>query len=65
METATYISLDALAAALALPRRFLRQEVERGAIPCLRIGGWLRFEEAEVRKALRKAARMRKGVRHG
>jgi len=56
METTPYISLDALAVALGLPRRFLRQEAERHAIPCLRIGGRLRFEETAVRAALRKQA---------
>jgi len=64
METAAYISLDALASALGLPRRFLREQAERGGIPCLRIGGRLRFEETEVREALRKAARSGGRARH-
>ncbi len=51
-----YISLDALAGRLGLPRRFLREQARRGVIPCLRIGGRMRFEESAVRDALRRKA---------
>ena len=53
MEPTTYMSLDALAARLGLPRNFLREQVRRGTIPHLRVGGRLRFEESAVRDALR------------
>lgn len=52
----TYISLEALAASLGLPKPFLRKQAERGLIPCLRVGGRLRFEEPAVREALRRQA---------
>ena len=51
-----YISLDALACRLGLPRRFLREQARRGVIPCLRIGGRMRFEESTVREALHRKA---------
>jgi excisionase family DNA binding protein len=53
---ARYISLEALAGRLGLPRRFLREQARRGVIPCLRIGGRMRFEESAVRDALRRRA---------
>lgn len=48
----TYISLDVLAIRLGLPLSFLREQVQRGTIPFLRINRWLRFDEAAVRVAL-------------
>jgi len=51
-----YVSLDVLSKRLRLPRRFLREQVEAGTIPYLRIGGRLRFEEAAVAEALRRQA---------
>jgi excisionase family DNA binding protein len=65
MDTATYLSLDALASALGLPRRYLREQAERGTIPSLKVGGRLRFEETAVREALRKAAQRRGRGHHG
>lgn len=56
MDATAYHSLDSLAVTLALPRRFLREQVDAGTIPCLRIGGRLRFDEGAVREALRKLA---------
>jgi excisionase family DNA binding protein len=53
MEATTYMSLDALAARLGLPRGFLRDQARRGTIPHLLAGGRLRFEESAVREALR------------
>jgi len=48
--------LDALAAALGLPRPYLRRLVHEGKIPCLNVTGRLRFDEAQVREALRRLA---------
>jgi excisionase family DNA binding protein len=56
METHEYVSLDELATRLRLPRSYLREHPKRGAIPHLRIGGRLRFEETAVRGALRQQA---------
>ena len=52
-----YASLDALAAALNLPRPYLRELAETGQIPALRVRHMWRFEEAQVRAALRRLAR--------
>ena len=52
-----FVALDNLAAALGLPRRFLRQLAEQGSIPHLVVGGRLRFDETEVRAALAELAR--------
>ena len=51
-----YLSLDALAGRLGLPRSFLRRQVALGAIPCIRLPGKgrLRFDEEAVRDALRR-----------
>jgi excisionase family DNA binding protein len=57
--TNEYISLDELSVRLRLPRRFLRQEVNAGRIPYLRVGGRLRFEAAAVGEALRRQAEAR------
>ena len=53
---AQYISLDALATRLGLPRAYLRDQARRGRIPHLQVGGRLRFEESVVREALRRQA---------
>ena len=37
------INLTALAAALQLPRDWLKKQAEAGRIPCLRVGRKLRF----------------------
>jgi excisionase family DNA binding protein len=52
----TYHTLDSLAARLGLPKVFLRDLARRGKIPSLRVGRWQRFDEADVRAALRKLA---------
>jgi len=51
-----YLSLDALAGRLGLPRSFLRKQVALGTIPCIRLPGKgrLRFDEEAVRDALRR-----------
>lgn len=65
MTPTTYLSLDALAVRLGLSRPFLREQVKRGTIPYLRVGGRLRFEEMAVRETLRQiAASPQKGVNH-
>lgn len=56
-----YVSLDTLARVLALQRAFLRELARDGAIPCLEVGGRMRFDPDAVREALRDlAARPRK-----
>jgi excisionase family DNA binding protein len=56
MGTTSYLSLDALAARLGLSRPYLKEQAGRGTIPCLRVGGRMRFTEAAVREALAKLA---------
>jgi predicted site-specific integrase-resolvase len=56
MEMPEYMPLDALAAALGLPRLYLRRLARMGKIPCLNVTGRLRFDEAQVREALRRLA---------
>ena len=51
-----YVSLDALAVALGLPRRYLRELAQRQLIPHLSIGGRMRFQESDVLTALGKLA---------
>lgn len=51
-----FITLHALATRLGLPRRFLREQARRGVIPCLLVGGRMRFEESAVCEALRRQA---------
>jgi excisionase family DNA binding protein len=63
MEATTYHSLDSLAVTLGLPRRFLREQVQEGQIPYLKIGGRLRFDEGAVREALRELAARRTSAR--
>ena len=52
----TYHTLDSLAARLGLPKVYLRDLAQRGKIPSLCVGRWQRFDEADVRAALRKLA---------
>lgn len=63
METIAYHSLDSLAVTLGLPRRFLREQVQEGRIPYLKIGDRLRFDEGAVREAMRELAARPKPVR--
>lgn len=51
-----YYSLEALAAALALPKGWLRDEADAGRIPCLMVGTRRRFDLQAVRDALAKRA---------
>jgi excisionase family DNA binding protein len=60
--TNEYISLEVLSKRLRLPPRFLRKEAEAGRIPCLKVGGRLRFEEAAVAEALRRQAERREAI---
>lgn len=46
-----YLTLDALAARLGLPKDYLRNLVEKKQIPCLDVNGRLRFNEHNVRDA--------------
>ena len=52
----TYVSLEALAARLGLPQKYLRDMVESDDIPCLDVNGRLRFNESDVRAALKRLA---------
>ena len=56
-----YMSLDALAAQLSLPRPYLRELAWLGRIPCLRVNGRLRFDLAAVRAALVELAKAEGG----
>jgi len=59
MDEQRFISLDHLATALGLSRRFLRAAARDGRIPCLEVGGRLRFDESAVRAALARLAEAR------
>ena len=48
----TYVSLDALAGLLGLPRQYLRELAERQLIPYLAVAGRMRFQESDVLTAL-------------
>tara|TARA_Y100000310_G_scaffold213286_1_gene214190 strand:+ start:1797 stop:1991 length:195 start_codon:yes stop_codon:yes gene_type:complete len=47
-----YLSLEALAATLGLPQKYLRELADQGEIPYLSVSGRMRFNEREVRSAL-------------
>jgi hypothetical protein len=68
MSTVEYLPLEALAATLGLPSKFLRGLAGRGDIPALDVNGRLRFDESAVREALTKLAsrkqKKRKGAAH-
>jgi len=51
-----YLPLDALAARLNLPARYLRGLADAKKIPSLDVNRRLRFSEPEVRAALRRLA---------
>jgi len=64
MDIGEYLPLDALAATLNLPRPYLRRLAREGRIPVLHVNGRLRFDEVQVRGALRRlAADTRKGAK--
>ena len=52
----SYTSLDGLAAAIGLPRPYLRDLASKRLIPVLDVNGRLRFDEDHVREALRDLA---------
>jgi hypothetical protein len=52
----SYCSLEAIAAATALPRKYLQELAECGRLPHLRVNGRLRFEIGQVLDALRMIA---------
>ncbi len=52
----TYYSLEALSAALALPKTWLRDQADAGAIPCLMVGSRRRFDLQAVRDSLAERA---------
>ena len=49
-----YLSLNALAMVLGLPRTYLRDLAEARRIPYLDVNGRKRFDEEQVRQALAK-----------
>ena len=51
-----YLTLEALATILALPRTYLRDLANQGQIPYLDVNGRKRFIESEVRGVLAKRA---------
>ena len=51
-EQYTYVSLEALAAELGLPKSYLKQLSANKVIPCLDVNGRLRFGSLAVRQAL-------------
>lgn len=56
MDMGEYLPLDALAATLGLSRSYLRRLARTGRIPSLNANGRLRFDELQVREALRRLA---------
>jgi hypothetical protein len=56
MQTAKYISLEALAATFRLPLNYLRELAKANKIPSLNINGRLRFNPEAVQSALDKLA---------
>lgn len=63
METCSeYLPLDALAVTLGLPRTYLRRLAREGEIPVLDVNGRQRFDESQVREALRRLAAEGKGA---
>lgn len=60
-----YISLEALAAILGLPKMYLRRLANQGLIPYLDVGGRKRFIEGEVRKVLTEMSAIKNNAREG
>lgn len=52
----TYVSLEALAVELGLPKLYLKQLAVKGSIPFLNVNGRLRFNPVAVQQALDKLA---------
>ena len=57
-QISEFISLDALAASLGLPRTYLRRLADEGRIPALDVNGRLRFDQSMVSEALAKLTRV-------
>ena len=57
MKTVRYISLEALAATLKLPQKFLRELVAKQQIPYLNVNGRLRFNIVAVEQTLDELAK--------
>ena len=62
-DSSSYVSLDALGAALGLPRSWLRAEADRGTIPCLRINRRRLFNVTAVRQAIDERAAVSTAVK--
>ena len=52
----TYVSLEAVAAELGLPKSYLKQLAANKSIPYLNVNGRLRFDGPAVRQALHQLA---------
>jgi len=63
MET-QYLSLEALAATLGLPQKYLKDLAKSNEIPCLDVNGRLRFDPNRVRKALDRIASLKQRGNH-
>ena len=59
-----YLSLEALAATLGLPQKYLKDLVQNGKIPCLNVNGRLKFDPDNVRKALDRIASLSQRGNH-
>ncbi len=57
-----YMSLESLAIELSLPKTYLRQLIEKRAIPALDVNGRLRFNPAAVQRALDNLAKQGDGA---
>lgn len=55
-QKCTYLSLEALAVEIGLPKLYLKQLAVKGSIPCLNVNGRLRFDAVSVSKALNELA---------
>jgi hypothetical protein len=55
-EKNIFVSLEALAAGLCLPKAYLKELALKGSIPCLNVNGRLRFNIIAVQQALDKLA---------
>lgn len=56
METKKYITLKGLSLTIGLPKTYLRKLAEKREIPCLDVGGRLKFNLEAVQRALSELA---------
>jgi excisionase family DNA binding protein len=56
-QSPTFVHIHRLAHELGLPKKWLLDEAKSGRIPAVKAGRLLRFDVAEVRKALTAPAR--------